>query len=242
MKNWVITRPCELQNGRAYLHDPGQGDIQIFVLPPRDPKLKSVEAVGSVIGCLILDDASQFPSKAKPAGGTRGSLPSQDDSPFARPVVDKYVLAELNSDPHASRYRLVEAAYSPSWSQSTSESAKPRSNDVNPAREAFLTQKANELGFSIEELKSAIAVWTNSVEDPYNKGLAALYDGQYAEASRLITASLSSSTADVIRYIPLARAEYELAHYPAAEAALRKVIAVHPDWSARSFVPMDELV
>ena len=32
-----------------------------------------------------------------------------------------------------------------------------------------------------------------------------------------------------IRYIPLARAEYELAHYPAAEAALRKVIAVHPD-------------
>ena len=101
---------------------------------------------------------------------------------------------------------------------------------MTPAREAFLTEKANELGFSVEELKSAIAVWTNSVEDPYNKGLGALYDGQYAEASRYITASsLSSSAADVLRYVPLARAEYEQAHYPAAESALRKVIAVHPD-------------
>lgn len=72
VKDWVITRPCELQNGRAYLHDPGEGDIQIFVLPPRDPRLKSVQAIGSIIGCLILDEASQFPRKPKPLEGLAG--------------------------------------------------------------------------------------------------------------------------------------------------------------------------
>ena len=63
--------------------------------------------------------------------------------------------------------------HSTSWSAKLLRtfSAEIKTKDVNPAREAFLTAKAKELGFSVEELKSAIAAWTNSVEDPYNKGL-----------------------------------------------------------------------
>src|SRR6266851_4283720 len=57
--NWVILKPCELKNGRTYLRDPAAEPIEIFVLPPRDPRLKSATATESIIGCLIEEEASQ---------------------------------------------------------------------------------------------------------------------------------------------------------------------------------------
>jgi len=49
VSHWVVLRPCELQNGRTYL--PAQGrPIQMKVLRPGDPRLKSIVPVESRLG------------------------------------------------------------------------------------------------------------------------------------------------------------------------------------------------
>jgi uncharacterized protein YkwD len=93
----------------------------------------------------------------------------------------------------------------------------------------FLVEQANQLGFKPKRLVSAINRWAKSVTDPYDQGLAALYQGRYAEASRYISESITSSAGRKVEHnVPLARAEYEGGNYAAAEAALRKVLVVHP--------------
>jgi uncharacterized protein YkwD len=92
-----------------------------------------------------------------------------------------------------------------------------------------LAQQAGQLGLKPKQLVSAINRWAQSATDPYDKGLAALYQGRYADASGYISHSIASSAGSrAERYVPLARAEYEQGNYAAAEAALRKVLAVHP--------------
>jgi tetratricopeptide (TPR) repeat protein len=92
-----------------------------------------------------------------------------------------------------------------------------------------LVQQAKQLGLKPKRLVSALNRWAKSVTDPYDQGLAALYQGRYVEAGRFISQSIASSAGRrVERYVPLARAEYEQGNYEAAEAALRKVLAVHP--------------
>ena len=126
---------------------------------------------------------------------------------------------------------MVEAAYHIGVTQNSAGPFEQKSQEaLPPERYEFLARKAEELGFSVQELASAIDAWTKSVEDLYDKGLAALYEGRYAEASAYIKKSIASTGGDVLRrYVPLARAEYEQGHYPAAESALRKVLAVHND-------------
>jgi predicted negative regulator of RcsB-dependent stress response len=209
VRDWVITRPCELQNGRTWLHDPAEGIIPIFVLRPGDPRLKAVQSVGSIIGCLIEEEAAQFKPQSQSFGGSPASVP-------------------LDS---SASYHVLDAAYYPGRSQSRADAPSQKPNEIlDASRDEFLTKKAKELGFSVRELQSAIGVWTKSAENLYDKGLAALYNGRYAEARSYFKQSIASSKSDVLeRYIPLARSEYELGHYPAAEDALRKVLAVHSD-------------
>ena len=131
----------------------------------------------------------------------------------------------------ASQSHLVQASFYPPLSQDRSEALSPRSQGSGGlGQDEFLATKAKELGFSVEELESAIDAWSKSVKDLYQKGLAALYAGRYEEATRYISDSIASSKVDVIdRQVPLARAEYEQGRYTAAESALQKVLAVHDD-------------
>jgi tetratricopeptide (TPR) repeat protein len=133
---------------------------------------------------------------------------------------------------HVPHFRLLEIIYLvPASPQSDSERSLPKPSDsTDPIMEEFLAKKANELGFSVEELKSAIKEWANSVQDPYQKGLAALYDRRYAEASQNISESLNTLKGNIlIHYVPLASAEYWQGHFKAAESALRKVLTAYPD-------------
>ena len=104
---------------------------------------------------------------------------------------------------------------------------KPRKREQQAVDEFFKTQ-ATELGFTTEELSEVLRQWATSAKDPYQKGLAALYEERYADASRLISESISSVENNLTeRYVSLARAEFEQRHYVAAEAALRKALDGH---------------
>jgi tetratricopeptide (TPR) repeat protein len=229
--DWVILKPCELKNGRTYLHDPGAEPLELLVLPPHDPRLLSATASGSFIDCIIEEQSSRIAPKSRSGAGPRSALPGEQSSPFSIQADAKENRAGTDPETLAPPLsHLVEVAYRFPVAQIHSAPSLPKSNEVeDPAREEFLAEKAKELGFSVKELKSAIESWTKSVEDPYQKGLAALHDGRYAEASQYITESLSAPGADVLRYVSLASAEYSQGHYPTAASALKKVLAVHPD-------------
>jgi tetratricopeptide (TPR) repeat protein len=233
--NWVILKPCELKNGRAYLHDPTE-PIEIYVLAPRDARLKSVKASESIIGCLIEEEASQLTPRARSSGRPGSSLLKEEHSPAATNADTKGFRAWQQVDGGGSRPGVVEAAFqlpagqAPAAPAASQSSARKPDEDADAMREEFLARKAKELGFPVAELKSAIDAWTKSVEDPYERGLAAFYNGRWAEAIGYISESLNRPSGDVVtHYVPLGCSEFWRGHYPAAESALRKVLTVHGD-------------
>jgi tetratricopeptide (TPR) repeat protein len=227
--DWIIVKPCEDKNGRTYLRDPAAEPIEILVLRPGDPQLKSVRATGSIIGCSIREAVSQLAPKPRSDVERRSSLP-EGYSPLGAQADRKEFASEIDLDRAALRSRLVEAAHHPSGAQSSPPLTQQPDDPADPARVEFLVKKAKELGFSVEELRSAIEAWADSVEDLYQKGLAALYHGRYAQASQYISESLTTPEGNVlIHHVQLASAEYWQGHYPAAESALRKVLIVHDD-------------
>jgi tetratricopeptide (TPR) repeat protein len=237
--NWVILKPCELKNGRAYLHDPTE-PIEIYVVAPRDPRLKSVKASESIIGCLIEEEASQITPRARSGGGPGSSLLKEEPFPATTDAGTKALRASKAVDrvgPHPgvmeARFQLPVAqtpADQASALASAQNSARKPDEDADRMREEFLARKAKELGFPVEELRTAIEAWTKSVEDPYEKGLAAFYNGRWAEAIDYISESLKRPSGDVVTYyVPLGCSEYWRGHYAAAESALRKVLMVHRD-------------
>jgi tetratricopeptide (TPR) repeat protein len=228
--NWVIVKPCELKNGRTYLHDPAAEPIEVLVLPPHDPRLLSAAKSGSLIDCIIEEEASQIATKSPTTAGPRSASPTGEYSPFQEPATPNIIWSGMEANSGILGPHFVEAAYRPTLNQDPVAPASPKPVVAEvPNRENFLAAKAGELGISTAELKSAMGKWKTSVESLYEKGLAALDDLRYEEATRYISESLSSPDADVLRNVPLAFAEYQQGLYPAAESALRKVLALHPE-------------
>ncbi len=99
---------------------------------------------------------------------------------------------------------------------------------ANPP-DQLLDAKARALGFSLDQLKLAIEEWTQKVQAPYERGLAALYAKHYADAGRYIRESLNSSDSDQVRkYIALSKAEIQLGRYSEAEAAAVSGRSIEP--------------
>jgi len=214
---WIIIKPCDLVNGRTdSLPDPDAEPIAIIVLKKGDSRLKSY----SVVECTIETAAARFPSDSgdsslapqaastKAIGGNGSSLDSSG-------VVAKYLGVP----------QVVDIAR-------RIDDEKPDSQQrVSPIMDQrLLAEVASELGLTTEEVSSAIGDWAKAVTADYEKGLAAFYSGDYVAASRYISKSIPPQPGKFLkRYVPLARAEYELGHYANAEADLRKVLSVQGD-------------
>ncbi len=104
VSHWVVLRPCELQNGRTYL--PAQGrPIQMKVLRPGDPRLKSIVPVESALGCTIEEAAAQFPRDfvlKKRRKSSRANWPE----PSVYSGLDKAYAFAADTSPHVDRSRV----------------------------------------------------------------------------------------------------------------------------------------
>jgi hypothetical protein len=202
-KKWVILYPCDLQNGRKdSLPAVGGNPLSIIVAPWGSDQLKKFYSPG----CLAEEHASQF--RPRPgSGGRRASLLRNEGPPLSAGQGAPKQLGRSQPPENAHRFRVIQAAYRVHTSDGPSGSASRGSADpVEQRLDEFLARKATELGVTVEDLAKVVDAWVKSVEDPYERGLAALYEGRYAEASRYISDSITSSTGDVLkRYVPLAR-------------------------------------
>lgn len=224
---WIVVDPCSLDRGRIYLPDPDAEAMKLKVLRPSDRRLLA----GRALTCMLETKDSRLPSPKKTVHGTpaasllievRPTLADENGLPTVAPR------AELDGIliPGA----LVRAAYHPAASAAFVRfAARPKPHDSQPAADAFLADQAKALGFKVSELSAALSAYSLSAHSPYEKGLAASYEGRYADAVRLIQQSIDSNPQEIERYVPLAYSEFLQQHYPAAEAALRKVITIHPD-------------
>jgi tetratricopeptide (TPR) repeat protein len=103
------------------------------------------------------------------------------------------------------------------------------SNSGNSTPDQLLSDKAQALGFSTEELRTGIDQWSRSARGPFHKGLAALYARHYEEANRYLEQSLGESTTRRIGiYIALFDAEYQLGWYAQAERTLVAARLIEP--------------
>jgi tetratricopeptide (TPR) repeat protein len=216
IRQWIVIHPCDLLNGRKdSLPDVEAEPVSIVVLPSGDPRLKSLNQEYSILGCIIEEAAAEFPKGESSIIAARASDMAVDPS-----QVFSYV----------GPANVVEATYHVLSRDKPADSAfrdDPASTVLN---RASLEKRSANLGFTSEELAEALDAWTRSADGSYHKGLAALYRGHWAEASEYISASIPANPGEFLkRYVPLARAEYEQGHYAAAESALRKVLAAHPE-------------
>jgi len=70
--------------------------------------------------------------------------------------------------------------------------------DEQRLREA-LTEVSKSYGLTPEDLDKAIRAWGEKTEDPYEKGLAALYEKRYPEASLQLQKSLAKREAELVK-------------------------------------------
>jgi len=218
---WVIVDPCVLARGRLYLPDPDAEKVALRVVRPGDSRLLSANS----IGCLVEEKASRFEPKRNQGVGSHSELPRARPSIFAQQIPPgAFAMADS-----ARQVRLLQAAYHVNPSAYFAP-AQDQSHDRREATgDKSLGRQAKDLGFTTEQLQSAIERWRETATDPYQRGLASFNAGRYAEASDYILQSIKSGKGPLEEYVPLGRAEYELGHYPAAESALRQVLAVHGD-------------
>ena len=226
VQQWIVIHPCDNENGKTLsLPAVGSKPIPIRVLPKGDPRLISLIRDQSILGCIIEEAASKFKPIARSRGPGRNSLTDGESSVLAEHV------------PHLPLYKspitrgspgFVDVVYHARRREKTSVSSSEGIRNSAVLDQEFLVTKAEELGFTPRELADALDGWAHSVEDSYEKGLAALYEGRYQEASSYISGSIPSQPDKFLnRYMPLARAEHEQGHYARAESYLRKVLAVH---------------
>jgi len=219
---WVIVDPCVLARGRLYLPDPDAEKVALRVARPGDSRLLSANS----IGCLVEEKASRFEPKRNQAAGPHSELPHARPPIFAQQITpgDSARIAG-----RASQVRLVQAAYHPGpWAHCTP-IQDPSQGRKGTIGDESLGRQAKDLGFTTEQLQSAIDRWRETATDPYQRGLVSFNAGRYAEASDYILQSIKSGKGPLEEYVPLGRAEYELGRYTAAESALRQVLAVHGD-------------
>jgi tetratricopeptide (TPR) repeat protein len=117
--------------------------------------------------------------------------------------------------------------------------AKNRQNQPAPSRDEVLKQLANEYGLTPDEIDSAIRAWSRKATTPYDKGVTALYKGEYREASAQLsqavdanagaTATTQRDTRTVDSAFFLGWSLFEEGKYPEAAAAFRRALQFRQD-------------
>lgn len=227
VKKWIIFDPySQGQRGRLFLPDqssPQAEPIHVQVRLPGEPDLLSAAGIKPVLE----EKASILDLKALPARGDELASVSRADS--ARTASSSPLIqSQAKGVYFASLQAPAEEPPEPPAAPASTTPGGPAPEEGSQATQlvavsappGFLKAKAAELGFSEEQLRSAIDEFSKAARDPYARGLAALHERRYAEASSEIRESLETASDKVAKLISLATAEVEQQNYEAAKAAL----------------------
>lgn len=210
--NWEVVNPCNLVRGRTYLPDPDAESVPLTVLHRGDRRL----GTGDSAACVVIERASRFEVSMDGASRFQAWFRAAPPPAYARQLGQSIGCESLAV--------VLPAAYPALFSTPFQRVQASTSRKAD----AFFEQQAKGLGLTTAQLAAAINEWAKSTDQVYDKGLAALYQGRYAEAASFLSKSIPSPPGKLLfRYVPLSRADYELGNFKAAESALRQVAAVY---------------
>ncbi len=115
---------------------------------------------------------------------------------------------------------------------------EPGADDEQRRREA-LVAVSKMYGFSPENLDAAIRAWGEKTEDPYERGLAALYEKRYPEATLQLQKSMERREAELVKAqdrlsdaaFYLGQSLYAQGRYREAATAFEKCATLRPNES-----------
>lgn len=214
LDDWIVVKPCEAQNGRGLLPHHGRTPIEISVVARGD-------LIPHVVRCVIIEANLQSPS----------GLSSQTHPPtIPRRLLERSggsfePVVYVNGRKQGRELPKLEEYPDFHWLMSTKQADSPSVDHSE-----FLKRKAGELGIPVETLSLAIDKWIKTSEGSFDKGIAALYLGQYQQAETFLSESLKSSDVkdSSTGYLLLARAQFGSGNVLAAATTLQKVLSVHP--------------
>lgn len=241
VEKWLVVDPCNLKRGRAVIPKLTAEGLLFRVVPPGTAGLTDES-----LACIYIEDAAHFrPRKSVPRGsvdrpvsaGTGPGMASLLNSPDYHTVRFQSAIQETILSAMSQRVPVQcwphedDQDNNSGWRSFGSSGLRAFGSPAPPSE--FVRRQAQELELSPEQLDAALHQFGSAVQaqpaEFYRKGLVALHEGRYLEARKYLADSIASGKGDIFRYVSLGRAEYETGHYPAAEAALRKVLAVHPN-------------
>lgn len=94
----------------------------------------------------------------------------------------------------------------------------------------FLSMRAEEVGFTLAQLQTAVHEWSEHVKTDYQRGLLALYEDDYLGAANDFQQALErSKKVDAQLYISFAYTEFRLSNYAESKLFLNQLINLHPN-------------
>lgn len=112
-----------------------------------------------------------------------------------------------------------------------------KEGDADQQRREALENIARAFALAPADVDKAIRAWGEHIKDPYNKGMAALYENRYSLASREFSISVEirekelapvqAAAADATFF--LGQSKYEEGKYRESVAAYRKTLKLRPD-------------
>jgi tetratricopeptide (TPR) repeat protein len=106
----------------------------------------------------------------------------------------------------------------------------PKTTEATLSAGDYLKSVAERLGVSPDSLVAAFEKWVRNVQEPYQRGLAAMYERRYSLASELFNESIQASSSELgNKEFVLASAEYEQAHLVAALRAATEARRLLPN-------------
>jgi len=214
---WIIESPFVENRGRTYLPRPDVEPITILVRKEGDRAFLSGPSVEQMLGQRVF-----FFGPLQPDESARVREPRlQDAVLIASGPSSLYRRRDRTTVPEGETLSI-----GPPQLELVSQSSQQQVS--NPDWDAFLATQAKEIGFTVEELRGAIQLWSLDVNTPYQKGLLALYNGDYDAAANNFHVALESRTlSDELKYASLAYADFRKGNYTESVIFLNKLIGLH---------------
>jgi tetratricopeptide (TPR) repeat protein len=119
----------------------------------------------------------------------------------------------------------------------TSKAATPQQPVTEEQRKRILEEQAARFGLPAAEIDKAIMAWKERAQDPYDIGIAALYERNYPKAAEQLEKSLKVRKTQEAEFREkvaeaayfLGQAQYEQGHYAQAAESYRQALERRPD-------------
>jgi tetratricopeptide (TPR) repeat protein len=215
---WIVEDPYSMgERGRTYLPNPVAEPITLSVLAAGDRAFLEGPAIEKMLGQRVF----LFEDRMTASGRDTYWHRKPERTALRRLLRPNLHVAALQAQPARESLAVV--------SRSFGAHSGDEKQAVSSGWDEFMETRANEIGIPKQQLLMAVEKWIPTVRTDYQKGLAALYRGDYAQSANNFHQALEEHSAPMEEiYMSVAYAEYRRGNFSEASSFLSKLVSLHP--------------